>query len=94
MKHAPDNPVLTLRMNEPETARFWRLMDAVKSRNPYAGKSDVVRELLGLTPPTLLNAAEITFFRTGEKAPGTLATKPGILATEITLGKQEKRKAG
>jgi hypothetical protein len=62
-----DNTVLSLRFTSAEAVRFWQIMDAVKSRNPYIGKSDVYRELLGLTAPQALTEAEIKFFRTGDK---------------------------
>jgi hypothetical protein len=67
VKKATDNPLLTIRLNEPENVRFWRLMELAKGRNPYAGKSDVLRELLGLNQPGVLTSDEIHFFRTGEK---------------------------
>lgn len=60
-----DNTVLSLRLVSSEAARFWKIMDSVKERNPYVGKSDVVRELLGLTPPLAVTTDEIAFFRKG-----------------------------
>lgn len=62
-----DNTVITLRLASAEAVRFWAIMDAAKARNPYVGKSDVYRELLGLAPPQALSDSEIRFFRTGEK---------------------------
>lgn len=96
VKRDLDNTILTLRLNGAEAARFWRLMDEAKARNAYAGKSDVVRELLGLNPPTVLTENEIHFFRTGEKKAGVLTnSKKGILATDIHLGNAgRKRKTG
>jgi hypothetical protein len=63
-----DKTVLSLRLTSSEAVRFWRVMDAVKDRNPYVGKSDVFRELLGLSSPHALTEHEIAFFRTGEKS--------------------------
>ena len=61
------NTVLTLRLNEAEAMRFWRIMDAAKERNPYVGKSDIIRELLGINSLKALTPDELIFFRTGEK---------------------------
>lgn len=62
-----DRTILSLRLKENEAVRFWELMDKAKSRNPYVDKSDVIRELLELSPPHALTVAEIKFFRTGKK---------------------------
>ncbi len=62
-----DNTVVTLRLTSAEAVRFWSIMDAAKARNPYVGKSDVYRELLGLAPAQALTSKEIDFFRTGTK---------------------------
>lgn len=89
---AAKNPILTIRLNDAEQARFWRLMDAARERSAYAGKSDILRELLGLNPPSVLTTAEINFFRTGQKKPGMFHSQTGMLATEITLTKERKTK--
>lgn len=61
-----DNTVLSLRLESSEAVRFWKIMDAVKKRQPYANKSDVIRELLGLTKPLALTIEEIEYFRYGK----------------------------
>jgi hypothetical protein len=81
-----DNTVLSLRLTSAEAARFWRLMDQVKSRSPYIGKSDVVRELLGLIAPAALTRADIDFFRTGNKAaPKGITVPPASPSPDIPL---------
>lgn len=79
-----DNTVLSLRLTSPEAVRFWRVMDAAKTRNAYVGKSDIVRELLGINAPTALTQSEITFFRTGERK--------GVLSFGRVKLKDEKSK--
>lgn len=59
---------ISLRLTDSIAIRYWHIMDAAKERNPYARKTDVVRELFGLNPPDLLTPEEIEFFRNGEKA--------------------------
>lgn len=81
-----DNVVVSVRLRGADAARFWRVMDEAKARNPYIDKSDVIRELLGLDPPKCLTVKEVQHFR----GPGTA----GIDATEITLSKPQRRKTG
>ena len=92
MKRPSENPIITIRLNEAEHTRFTHLMDAAKSRNPYIGRSDVVRELLGLIPPFALTEDELHFFRTGEKT----APKKGMKFAGIAHTEEPKasRKAG
>lgn len=87
-----DNTVLTLRFNSTEAVRFWHIMDLAKSRNHYVGKSDVYRELLGLTPATALTKDEIHFFRTGEKAGQAIRVAPNSKSKPIPLIKQREAK--
>lgn len=91
-----DNTVLSLRFTSMEAARFWRVMDQVKARNAYAGKSDVYRELLGLKSPDLLTEEEITFFRTGEKhsssAGVTVATRSKSAGIPLITPKTTERR--
>lgn len=99
-----NNTVLTLRLNGAEASRFWRVMDAVKSRNPYIGKSDIIRELLGLNPQTALTSDELIFFRTGEKSQKPQADitdytdsppySRGVPMIEISLESESKKKTG
>ena len=63
-----DNFILSIRLKGAEAVRFWAIFDSAKQRNPYAERSDVVRELLGLDAASLLTKDELTFFRTGEKS--------------------------
>lgn len=58
-----DNVVVSIRLRGADAARYWRVMDEAKARNPYIDKSDVIRELLGLDPPRCLTATEIAHFR-------------------------------
>lgn len=90
-----DNTVLTLRLNSAEAVRFWTIMDSAKSRNAYVGKSDVCRELLGLTPPNAVTKEEINYFRTGEKVvkgmPVATASKTGGIMLVKTSPRRAKR---
>lgn len=92
-----DNTVLSLRLTGPEAARFWRIMDTAKARNPYAGKSDIYRELLGLTPANALTKDEIHYFRTGEKTVSGIKVAPrsksGIPLIERKNEIKKKRRA-
>lgn len=65
----PENEVLSLRVKGAEAARFKRIMDIAKERNPYVDKSNVIRELLGLNDLIVLNDDDVAFFRTGERKP-------------------------
>jgi hypothetical protein len=62
-----DNVVLSLRLRGAEAVRFWAVLDKAQARNPYADRTDVLRELLGLNAPAVLTAADIEFFRNGNK---------------------------
>lgn len=66
----PDNEVLSLRVRGAEAARFKRIMDIAKQRNPYVDKTGVIRELLGLNDLFVLTDDDVTFFRTGNKLSG------------------------
>lgn len=58
-----DNVVVSVRLRGADAARFWRIMDAAKNRNPYIDRTNVIRELLGLDPPAVLTVKEIQHFR-------------------------------
>lgn len=47
-----NNVVVSVRLKNADAVRFWRSMDAAKHRNPYIDRSDVIRELMGLDPPS------------------------------------------
>ena len=82
-----DNTVLSLRLTSAEAVRYWKLLDIAKERNPYAGKSDVVRELLGLAKPDLLKASDIEAFRGAD-------AKKKVPMIEIKDTPKPKRKTG
>lgn len=71
--------VVSIRFKPLEAARFWEVVDAVKARNPYVDRADVVRELMGLVAPNALTQAEIAYFRGGHRV-GTLKKAPVKLA--------------
>jgi hypothetical protein len=58
---------ISLWLREYEAVRYLELWDRVRRRSPYIKKSDMNRELLGLSPPNALTEKEILFFRTGKK---------------------------
>jgi hypothetical protein len=62
-----DNFILSLRLKGAEALRFWAVLDIAKSRNAYAERTDVIRELLGLDELNLLTADDMSFFRSGKK---------------------------
>ena len=79
-----DSEILSLRLNSVESVRFWKIMDAAKARNPYAGRSDIIRELLGLQEPQALTKKEITFFRNSNTNKGKTPL--------VEIGKKEKKR--
>jgi hypothetical protein len=87
MKRDLENTVLSFRLTPSEAKRFWQIMDDAKRRNPYINKTDVIRELCGLTKPVALSPKEIAAFRSAEES--------GILTTEITTkAPKSKRRLG
>lgn len=86
-KTKPDNFILSIRLKGAEAMRFWSVMDNAKSRDAYCERTDVTRELFGLNPPQYLTKGDIEFFRTGKKV-----AKTGILAAEITLTSDKRKK--
>lgn len=69
------SPYLSLRMSPEEMARYEAVIEKVSNR--YPGKivrSDLIREIIGLSPPAWLTPEEILFFRTGTKDTETRAT--------------------
>ena len=62
-----DKVILSLRLRGAEAVRFRSVMDEAQRRNPYAARTDVLRELLGLNAPAVLTEKDIIFFRTGSK---------------------------
>lgn len=71
-----DNANLSIRLKEGEARRYWNVMDTAKKRNPYVNKTDVFRELIGLSKPHVLTIAEIIYFRSGKKEDGNITTIP------------------
>lgn len=63
------SPNRSLRLNDEENERYWQVMDSVKARAPYVRESDVLRELLGLTPLAAITQAELDRFRGIATAP-------------------------
>lgn len=61
------NTTLHLRLRDAEAVRFYHILDLALARNRFAEKSDVIRELIGLSKPNLLTKEEIEFFKTGKK---------------------------
>jgi hypothetical protein len=70
-----DNFILSLRLKGAEALRFWSVLDVAKGRDPYAERTDVIRELLGLEELRLLTEEDLSFFRTGRKTQDPKATK-------------------
>ena len=73
--------VLSFRLTPTEAARFWKVMDEAKRKNPYVSKTDVIRELVGLAPPQAVTPAQIAFFRDS-----------GLLGAEIKVTTEQHRK--
>jgi hypothetical protein len=89
-----DNVVLSVRLRGADAARFWRVMDTAKSRNAYCDRSDVIRELLGLDPPSLLTAEEIKHFRSADDKKQNNALPPNSNSPRIPEQPIKKRKTG
>lgn len=83
-----DNVVVSIRLRGADAARYWRVMDQAKARNPYIDKSDVIRELLGLNPPGCLTLAEIEHFR------GTKSSVQKVKGDLVLASDRRNRKAG
>lgn len=60
-----DNTILSVRLPREIAERFWVVMDAVKARNAYIGRSVVILELLEVVPTSAVMPDEIAFFRMG-----------------------------
>lgn len=84
-----DNVVLSIRVRGAEAVRFWKIMDLAKSRNPYADRTVVLRELFGLSKPDILTTEDIEYFRQGKKSDLIAVPHKGLLSEEVI----EKRKA-
>lgn len=86
-----DNVVVCVRLRGPDAARFWRVMDAAKHRNPYIDRSNVMRELLGLDPPGALTADEIKHFQ-GHNAVLKNGVEVAPTGSKIAFGTHEMPK--
>ncbi len=64
----PENKPLTIRLDDAQHIRFWKLMERANSR-AYANKSNLLRELLGLSELKVLSEADVEYFKTGKKQP-------------------------
>ena len=80
--------VVSIRFRPLEASRFWEVVDAVKARNPYVDRADIVRELMGLVPAHALTQAEISYFRTGER--GSALRKAGLKTAKLPLIQPKK----
>lgn len=73
------NPNITFRLTEPEVERLKRILHMATQRGgSFVKKSQVFRELIGLSRPRFLTPAEIEFFRTGEKPEGLFKEEPKL----------------
>lgn len=62
-----DAVVISLRLKGPEAVRFIHLLEKARAKNPYIDKTHVIRELIGLDPPTILTEKEVEHFRHNHK---------------------------
>lgn len=62
--------VFSIRMHEDEHKRYTELWQLAKKRHKFVGKSDINREIMGMSKPFILTDAEIRYFRTGEPIKG------------------------
>ncbi len=85
-----DRASISLRIKDAEAIRYNRLWVTAKQRSPFMEKSDMIRELLGLDPPSYVTAEELQFFRTGAKFNAVIKT-PKEMSNEI---KKPKRRTG
>lgn len=57
--------VLGLRLTDEENKRYTELWAKVKKKYPYITKSDLNREIVGLSKNLVLTDADIRYFKTG-----------------------------
>lgn len=89
----PENKPLTVRLSDAEHIRFWNLMKIANSR-AFANKSDLVRELLGLSEK-VLTSEDIKYFQTGEKVFATNGkSKPKTAVAPQTINSRQPAEAG
>lgn len=81
-----NNVVVSVRLKNADAVRFWRIMDAAKHRNPYIDRSDVIRELMGLDPPSCVTPEELAAFR-GERPAAGIPMKQITVSTPDKLRK-------
>lgn len=84
----PENKPLTIRLNDAEHIRFWKLMERANSR-AYANKSTLLRELLGLSQLKVLSDVDIEYFRTGKKESPQVRK---VAAEKITMTTPKNKK--
>ena len=60
-----DKTIVTLRLDQQMAERYWEVMDRAKTRNPYATRSDILRELFGLSPLLVVTKEDLKYFREG-----------------------------
>lgn len=84
-----DNLLLSFRLKDAEAVRFVKIFNDAYDREHRIEKTEVIREVLELTPPDALKPEEIIFFRTGKKT----GNKKGIEAGELKPAKRIKNVA-
>lgn len=81
----PANKPVTIRFSDAENIRFWKIM-GIAQRFGYANKSDILRELLGLSELKVLTKEDVKYFQTGEKVSAkTDRTKTHIVGRAIEM---------
>jgi hypothetical protein len=58
--------IFSIKLKADERERYAKLWAIAKKRHRFVNKSDVNRELVGLTPKFVFTDEEIRYFRTGE----------------------------
>lgn len=85
-----DSASLSLRLKGAEAVRYNRLWITAKLREPFLEKTDMIRELLGLSPLTYLTQPEIDFFRTGDKVEPKRTSVPATTKAKFHATKETK----
>jgi len=84
------NTIISVRLTRSEAERFLQVMDDAMARSPYVSKTDVAREVFGLTrPPKALSPTEIEFILTGN-----LPTRSAVVETKLVPMAVETKAVG
>ena len=59
--------ILSIRLTPEEKARYTEIWQKARKKYPYITKSDLIRELVGLTKNLVVTDSDIRYFKTGNR---------------------------